>query len=162
MKVGFFGGLFLFNSNVNDLLVSRFFFSLFFLGKGASNARKKSWSSCIFPWTHPFKKDDLSQFNASTTWCLMAIRTRRSTGFYIIALTAYLWCLSAQYEQDNHQWLRIQLWNLAIISWSSPDRTLLCFSSTIANQLLSQGYDRCDKFWYEDLYSCMHLMNDHM
>ena len=30
MKVGFLGGLFLFNSNVNDLLVSRFFFSLFF------------------------------------------------------------------------------------------------------------------------------------
>ena len=30
MKVGFLGGLFLFNSNVNDLLVSRFFFSFFF------------------------------------------------------------------------------------------------------------------------------------
>ena len=30
MKVGFWGGLFLFNSNINDLLVSRFFFSLFF------------------------------------------------------------------------------------------------------------------------------------
>ena len=41
MKVGFLGGLFLFNSNVNDLLVSRFFFLFFFLGKGASNPRKK-------------------------------------------------------------------------------------------------------------------------
>ena len=30
MKVGFLGGLFLFNSNVNDLLVSRFFFLFFF------------------------------------------------------------------------------------------------------------------------------------
>ena len=42
MKVGFFGDLFLFNSNVNHLWVSRFFFLFFFLGKGASNARKKS------------------------------------------------------------------------------------------------------------------------
>ena len=41
MKVGFFGGLFLFNSNVNHLWVSRFFFSLFFFRKGGVKRKKK-------------------------------------------------------------------------------------------------------------------------
>lgn len=56
MKVGFFGGLFLFNSNVNHLWVSRFFFLFFFWERGRQTQEKKAEVHVYFLEYIPLKK----------------------------------------------------------------------------------------------------------
>ena len=66
-----------------------FFFQVFFLGGRGRHTQKKKLKYMYISLNTSLSKDDLSQFNTSTTWYLMAIRTRRSTGSYRIALMAY-------------------------------------------------------------------------